>query len=109
MKYKNASFTPQKEILANDHFVAVPYDCSSLTADSDGVVKAGTIVPKNDGTAIGVLLYDVTPDDNPNGAVVIHGFVKKSKLPEQPSEDTATGDTKSVGAVTALKQITFLD
>lgn len=99
MKYKKASFTPQKEILANDHFVAIPYDCSSLTADSDGVVKAGTMVPKNDSTAVGVLLYDVMPEDNPNGAVVIHGFVKKSKLPEQPSAE----------AVTALKQITFLD
>ena len=85
MKFKNTSVGNTKEILANDHYVAIPYDCSSLTADSDGIVKAGTIVPANDATAIGVLLYDVKKDDNPNGAVVVHGFIVKSKLPTAPA------------------------
>lgn len=85
MKFKNTSIENTKEILANDHYVAIPYDCSSLEPDSDGIVKAGTIVPANDATAIGVLLYDVKKDDNPNGAVVVHGFIVKSKLPTAPA------------------------
>lgn len=85
MKYTTTSVTTPKEILANDHYVAIPYDCSSLTANSDGIVPAGTIVPSNDAKAIGVLLYDVKKADNPNGAIVIHGFIKKSKLPAAPA------------------------
>ena len=85
MKFKNTSVTQPTEILFNDHYVAIPYDCSSLTADSNGVVKAGTIVPANDATAIGVLLHDVKKDENPNGTVVIHGFIKKSALPAAPA------------------------
>ena len=96
MKFKNTNITNTKEILYNDHYVAIPYDCSSLTAESDGIIKAGTIIPANDHTAIGVLLHDVKKTDDPNGTVVIHGFIKKSALPAEPSEETD------------LKQITFM-
>ena len=104
MKFKNTDITNTKEILYNDHYVSIPYDCSELTADSDGIIKAGTIVPANDKTAIGVLLYDVKKSDNPNGAVVIHGFIKTSALPAEPSADTES----AIGAKTALKQIIFM-
>lgn len=97
MKFTKQNTAPSVEILANDHYVAVPYDCSSITANSDGVIKAGTIVPANDGTAIGVLLTDVVKSDNPNGSVVIHGVIKKKTLP------TAPADTVKIS------QITFLD
>lgn len=97
MKFKTTEATASKEILANDHYVAVPYDCSEVT-DDNGVVKAGTIVPSNDNKAVGVLLYDVSKNDNPNGAVVIHGSINKNKLPTAPE---AT-------AVAALKGIMFL-
>lgn len=89
MKFTNTTVTRPVEILANDHYVAIPYDCSKLSADSDGIVKGGTIVPKNDASAIGVLLYDVNIKENPNGAIVIHGFIKKSKLPMAPAETVA--------------------
>lgn len=95
MKFTNTAVGHPTEILYNDHYVAIPYDCSALEADADGIVKAGTIVPKNDTTAIGVLLYDVKKAENPNGAVVIHGFIKKSKLPAAPAGEIA--------------QITFMD
>ena len=95
MKFKTTSVVNTKEILYNDHYAAIPYNCGSLTGD---VIKAGTIVPSNDDNAVGVLLYDVTKEDNPNGAVVIHGFINKAKLPEMPSEQ----------AEKALKQITFI-
>lgn len=45
MKFTSKSVTQGKEILANDHYVAIPYDCSSLTAlATNGVIAAGTIL-----------------------------------------------------------------
>ena len=85
MKFTTNKATGTKEILANDHYVAIPYDCTALAANAEGIVPAGTIVPANDASAIGVLLYDVKKADNPNGAVVIHGFIKKAKLPAAPA------------------------
>ena len=97
MKFKDTSVVQTTEILANDHYVAIPYDCSEVVADSEGIIKAGTILPANNATAKGVLLYDVNKNENPNGAIVIHGFIKKSKLPEAPNE------------AVALAQIQFMD
>ena len=98
MKFKNTDISNTKEILYNDHYVSKPYDCTALTADSNGIIKAGTIIPANDSTAEGILLHDVKKDGNPNGTIVIHGFIKESVLHELPSED----------AKTVLKQITFI-
>ncbi len=84
MKFKNSGIGAEVNILANDHFVAVPYDCLGLTADDDGVIAAGTIVE-----GVGILLSDVYPDENPNGAVVIHGFINRDKLPEAPADESA--------------------
>lgn len=89
MKYTNTAATRSVEILHNDHYVGVPYDCSAIEANAEGIIPAGTIVPKNDATAIGVLLHDVTKAENPNGTIVIHGFIKKSKLPVQPNSAVA--------------------
>lgn len=89
MKYVNTAVARAGEILHNDHFVAIPYDCSAINANSEGIIPAGTIVPKNDATAIGVLLSDVIKAENPNGTIVIHGFIKKSKLPVAPAETVA--------------------
>ncbi|MCM1544957.1 MAG: hypothetical protein NC110_06620 [Ruminococcus sp.] len=97
MKFKNTSFVNSKEILANDHYVAVPYDCSDLAAlATDGVIPAGTIIPANDATAKGVLLSAVNIEENPNGTMVIHGFIKEEKLPAKPAESVD------------LKQISFI-
>ena len=90
MKYTSNAVTRAAEILYNDHYVAMPYDCSAVQANSDGIIPAGTIVPKNDGTAKGVLLYDVKKAENPNGTIVIHGFIKKAKLPAAPTADTTS-------------------
>lgn len=86
MKFKTYSVAGTKEILYNDHYVAQPYNCSALTANEEGIVPAGTIVPANDETAIGVLLHDVKLADNPNGTIVTHGFIRKDKLPAEPAE-----------------------
>ena len=117
MKFITKSYGNNINILAfPDHYVAVPVvvDSTGIVANSDGkkIVKAGTImgggfttiktekaIEDNTATAEGVLLYDVdvTYGDHA-GAVVIHGFVSKHKLPTAPD---AT-------AIAALKQITFL-
>lgn len=98
MKFTQKSVTASTEFLANDHFVTKAYDCTALTAlATDGIIKAGTVIPANNATAEGILLNDVNLNENPNGAIVLHGFVMASKLP------VAVDDT----AKTALKQIVF--
>ena len=90
MKFTEKSVPQGKNILANDHYVAIPYNCTSLTTlATNGVIPAGTLIPKNDATAIGVLLNDVVLAENPNGTIVIHGFIKKSKLPVAPADTVA--------------------
>jgi hypothetical protein len=99
MKFTSKTVTAPVEILANDHYVAKNYDCTALSAlATDGIIPAGTIVPKNDATAEGVLLYAVDLNGNPNGAVVIHGFIKADKLPTEPATE----------AKTALAQVMFM-
>lgn len=99
---------PAKQILAiPDHYVALGFKHAKATASTPGlavledgkyVVKAGTVYPANDSTAIGLVLndYDVTKSDAMM-AVVIHGFIKTAALPALPSAN----------AVTAMKQLTF--
>jgi hypothetical protein len=98
MRFTRNSIGSDKLVLANDHFVNMAYDCSKLTPNSDGIIPAGTIVPANDATAVGVLFQDVVPEENPNGTITIHGFIDASKLPTAPA----------AAAKTALKQITFM-
>lgn len=100
---------PSKQILAfPDHYVNVAKKHALANAGTPGlatlvgdryIVKAGTVFPANDATAIGVVFtdYDVTDGDQMM-AVVIHGFIKESALPAAPV----------AAAKTAMKQIAFL-
>ena len=100
MIFQKTNILNTPEILYNAHYVAVPFDCSSLTSlATNGVIPAGTIVPANGATATGVLLHDVTLAENPNGTAVVDGFIKVNKLPATPAS----------AALTALKKITFMD
>lgn len=99
MKFTAKSVAQGVNILANDHYVAIPYNCAALTAlATNGVIKEGTIIPANNATAVGVLLNPVVLAENPNGTIVIHGFVDSAKLPA--AVDSA--------AKTALTQIKFM-
>lgn len=99
MKFTKQSTSTGTVFLANDHYTAKPYDCTSLTSlATGGIIPAGTLIPANDATAEGVLLSDVHLSRNPNGTIVTHGFVLTDKLPKEPD----------VKAVAALKQITFV-
>lgn len=80
MKYTNTSCAGTYEILAADDFIALP-----KTIVSDNIVLAGTPIaasgsPVLSGTnAVGILLYDVNPAENPNGAVVVFGVIDATK------------------------------
>lgn len=120
MKFTTTDYGNRTEILKfPDHYVNVPVmvSDSGVDPDSDGkkIVKAGTIVggaanpvltnldepvvAKNEQgvsatEAEGVLFYDVDVTDVTNGvapgAMIIHGFVDTTKLPEAPAADAVT-------------------
>lgn len=106
IEYNQASYSTSKNILAfPDHFVAIPVkfdkaaSIAKTTEDGRKIVEAGTVYPANNNTAIGVVMYDcdVTRGDA-NGAVIIHGFIRKDKMPTPPDN----------AAIKNLRQITFL-
>ena len=89
MKFTKTAVARTAEILYNDHYIAIPFDCSAIAANGEGIIPAGTLIPANDATAKGVLLHDVVKAENPNGTIVIHGFIKKAKLPAAPASTVA--------------------
>lgn len=116
MKMKAIEYgAPTPQILAiPDHYVALGFKHAKADAVTPGlatlvegryIVKAGTVYPANDATAVGIVLndYDVT-DGDAMLAVVIHGFVKEAALPAVPSQEAknAMKDIKFIGAVSAV-------
>ena len=99
MKFTSKTVVAPIEILANDHYVAFPISFELFSeAAENGVIKAGRILPANDATAQGIALYDVNLNENPNGALVVHGFITRAKLPAEPTSE----------AMAALTQIKFI-
>lgn len=103
MKFATTSYGGTVEILAADDFDAIP-----ITVSGEDVVKAGMPM-KYDGTTVaagtganGILLYDVNPKENPNGALVVSGVVDWAKC-KSNSGATATAATMK----TALPDIEF--
>lgn len=87
MKFtKTGTYGGTVNILFNDHYVAKPV-ALDFTDVPSGVILAGTPIAA-DGTiavtensasnAIGILLHD-TYVDNPNGTVIVHGFIDTAK------------------------------
>ncbi|WP_429961808.1 hypothetical protein [Enterococcus sp. AZ083] len=74
----------------------------NFTYQADKSFEAGEIYPANDDTALGIVFNSVTVDaetgPQPVG-VLVGGYVLADRLPEAPTD----------GAITALKNITFLD
>lgn len=100
MKFTDTEAITGEMILANTHYVARPYDLTDYSdlVDENGMIAAGTILPSNDSSALGVLFSDVRYDENPNGTLVTHGTIVTGRLPEEPTDD----------AKSALTQITFI-
>ena len=80
MKLKNTPVGKRCEILASDHFLAVPVAVAGSTAVRAGmpIKNDGPPVPAGTGAA-GILLYDADPGVNPNAAMLVHGVVDWSK------------------------------
>lgn len=87
MKFRSSAIVQAPEILYNDHYVAIPYDCYDIVPNAKGIIPAGTIVPYNNGEAIGVLLHDVDKTNTNNGTLVVHGFIAADKLPNKISNE----------------------
>lgn len=84
------------EILASDVYQAVP-----VAIAGTAVVKAGMPV-KEDGSAApagtgaaGILLYDVDPNVNPNGAAVVQGIVDWDKCREHSGAAASAATMKA--------------
>lgn len=100
MKFTNKNVISEKEVLYNSAYVALPYDCTELSAlATNGIIPAGTIVPANDATAFGVLLHDVVLAENPNGTAVVDGFINVNNIPTAPT----------AAALGALSKLTFMN
>lgn len=88
-------------ILASERFTAFTYTVPASKGkmvEGRKIVKAGTILPANDGTAKGILLEDVDVTNGDNlGALIEAGFILKDRLPAAPAPE----------AITALKLISF--
>lgn len=93
MQVKQKSIDGTVEILTSNEYQAFPVTVAGTT-----VVKAGMPI-KEDGTAVpagtgadGILLYDVDPNVNPNGAAIYIGAVDWEKCQDH-SGATATAAT----------------
>lgn len=72
-------------ILASAKFTAFTYQIPESMGEVVGskkIVKAGTVFPANDATAIGLLLKDVdVTDGDREGSVVVEGIFLAERLP----------------------------
>lgn len=103
MKFEKKSVGGTVEILASKDFQAIPAKIAGTDIVKAGmpITEAGAAV--QDGTgAVGILLHDVDPNANPNGALVVSGIVDWAKC-KTNSGATATAATMK----TILPGITF--
>lgn len=112
MKFTTKEYDSAKHILAvPDHYVAIARTAEKATAAGGMVVsengrfiiKAGTVYPANDPTAIGLVMqdYDVT-DSDASMAIIIHGFVRADRLPI----DLSTTAKSALSQITVIAAIT---
>ena len=84
-KSSTTAFSVRPEFLASGHFTT--QSCTVTNAmgtivDGRKIVKAGTVFPANDATALGLIVsdVDVTDGDAP-AAYIDHGLVYSNRLP----------------------------
>lgn len=95
-KFQRVNFLASSKVQAFTYLVSDV----GVTADSNGkkIVKAGTILPKNDATAEGILYTDVDVTNGPQpGSMIVEAYVLEDRLPTAPD----------AAAKTALKEIKF--
>lgn len=89
MKFTSTTVGGTVEILAADDFTAIPFTVTETTAVKAGTpmtlagkkatFTAGTSGATGTTTANGILLYDVDPARNPNGALLVKGVIDQKK------------------------------
>lgn len=91
MKMDVKTVTGTTEILASDDYQAVPVEITESDAVLAGmpITAAGKSAPTG-ANAIGILLYDVNPAQNPNAAVVVDGIIDWGKAKKHNASITAT-------------------
>ena len=82
MKYANTTYSGVPEWLAADDFVAIPAHIAGSTAIKSGtpITAAGEACASGATNAVGILLYDVDPNANPNCALLVQGIVNLTKM-----------------------------
>lgn len=91
MKFAKTDYAGTIEILASKDFQAIP-----VKVAGSSVVKAGTpLTAAGESTtgsgAVGILLYDVDPNSNPNGAAVVQGIIDSTKAQAHSNVVYASG------------------
>lgn len=81
MKFKKTDVAGAVEILASNDFTAIPF--TTTTAK-----KAGEKLTVD--SRVGVVLYDVDPDENPNGSLLVAGVIDAVKAKAHSGIDLAT-------------------
>lgn len=93
MKVTANSYTISPEILATDVYTAIPFVVTEEAAVKAGMpmTLAGASAAAGTG-ANGILLWDVDPTVNPNGALLVQGVVDwaKCKTHSGATADAAT-------------------
>lgn len=82
MKFTTTEIGGGVEILASKDYQSIPIKVAA--PGSGTIVKAGTpLTEAGESTtgsgAVGILLYDVEPASNPNGAIVVQGIIDATK------------------------------
>ena len=104
MKFSESEFINTITILASHDYQAIPIKVAAPASGT--VVKAGTPLTETgesttgDG-AVGILLYDVDTERNPNGALLVDGIIDATKA--QAHSEVTYGD----GLAAALPNIIF--
>ena len=85
MKFTKTSVGGTIEILAADDFVAIPICVTEAPAGMPMTAAGKKVATTSYATAVGMLLYDVDPTENPNGALLVQGVVDKKKIEDHAS------------------------
>lgn len=98
---KKKVYESQPAFVSSDHIVSRTRTATQdmgTTENGRTILKAGTVFPKNDASAEGIVLHDLdlTHGDQPVG-VMVEGYVYEARLPQEISEE----------AKEAMKEIKF--
>lgn len=100
MKFTNTTYGGTVCFLASDEYTALPIKITGTTTVKAGtpITTAGAAGTATTGTA-GVLLYDVNPAENPNGAVLVKAVIDNAKAKAHSGVDLTGIGAKVPGLV----------